>query len=162
MGAPSEAGVSKLDNPARRRTGASYCAQLLYAVVCEGDYIISSRLGANRGERKRKEVRMKKNCRSVLFRTLVIVMVAAFMAPRTAHAQANADARIERLETALKAMQAELAQLKAEYARDAAKPAPVVDQKKIDQMVIKAIDQRARLNRVRCQVGSVPLRHSVI
>jgi anti-sigma factor RsiW len=43
----------------------------------------------------------------------------------------------------MKALQAELAQLKAERARDAAKPAPVVDQKKIDQMVTKAIDQRA-------------------
>ncbi len=86
---------------------------------------------------------MKKNCWSVFIRALLIVMVAAFMAPRTTHAQANADSRIERLEAAMKALQAELAQLKAERARDAAKPAPVVDQKKIDQMVTKAIDQRA-------------------
>ena len=86
---------------------------------------------------------MKKNCWSVFVRALLIVMVAVFMAPRAAHAQAGGDPRIEKLEAAMKAMQAELAQLKAERARDAAKPAPVVDQKKINQMVTKAIDQRA-------------------
>ena len=86
---------------------------------------------------------MKKNCWSVLVRALLIVMVAVFMAPRPAHAQTGSDARIDRLEAAMKALQAELAQLKAERVRDAAKPAPVVNQKQIDQMVTKAIDQRA-------------------
>jgi hypothetical protein len=86
---------------------------------------------------------MKKNCWSVLVRTLLIVMVVAFMAPRQAHAQTGSDARIDRLEAAMKVLQAELAQLKAERALDAAKPAPVVNQKQIDQMVTKAIDQRA-------------------
>jgi len=90
-----------------------------------------------------KEVRMQKNCWSVLLRALLVAMVAGFVAPRAAHAQAGADARIERLEAAMKAMHAELAQLKAERARDAARPAPAVNQKQIDQMVTKAIDQRA-------------------
>ncbi len=92
---------------------------------------------------------MEKNCWSVLVKTVLIVMVAAFMAPRPAHAQADADSRIERLEAALKAMQGELAQLKAEHARDAARPAPVVNQKKIDEMVTKAMDEK--------KVGTVPL-----
>jgi hypothetical protein len=80
---------------------------------------------------------------------LLIAMVAAFMAPRAVHAQTGGDARIDRLEATMRAMQAELAQLKAERARDAAKPAPVVNQKKIDEMVTKAMDEK--------KVGTVPL-----
>ncbi len=85
---------------------------------------------------------MKENCWSILTKVLVVTIVLGFIAPTAAYAQGDANARIERLEASLKALQGELAQLKAERPRDAGIAGATIDQKKIDEMVTKAIDSK--------------------
>ena len=88
---------------------------------------------------------MKERHVNVLGRLLSIAILFAVLAfPPVARADQDTDARIDRLEAQLRALQADLQALKAERAEEVEKAPPVVDQKKISEMVEKALAERPR------------------
>ena len=83
---------------------------------------------------------MKKRSVNLLGRLLFMTVMFGLFAPLTA--QAQDDARIRKLESSVKALQAELDAIKAERARAARKAAPVVDQKQLEQLVNKTFEEK--------------------
>jgi phosphate-selective porin OprO/OprP len=79
---------------------------------------------------------MKEPSINVLGKLVFITIVVGVFMPATALAQQNADTRIGKLESQLKALQNELAKLKAERA------APPVDKKQVETMVDKILAER--------------------
>jgi hypothetical protein len=75
-----------------------------------------------------------------LAKLLLVAILLVLLSPPIVHADEATDARIEKLEAALKNLQTELAELKAERAPP--RHRPVVDQKRIDLMVRKAIEEK--------------------
>ncbi len=98
------------------------------------------------GKEIRKELVMKKNGVDVWGKLLLIVIVIGVFAPV---AQAE-DVRIEKLEAAVRALQGELASLKADRARQVRKAAPAVDQKELERLISKTFDER------KGELGAVP------
>jgi type II secretory pathway pseudopilin PulG len=84
---------------------------------------------------------MKEGRVNVLAKLLLAAVLLGVLSPAIVQAADTTDARIEKLEAAVKALQAELNALKAERARAAKKP-PAVDQKYVDSMVSKAIKSK--------------------
>jgi hypothetical protein len=102
---------------------------------------------ANRKDKKfRKEIEMKEGHVNVLGKLLFFSMVFGLLTPPIAQAQQDDDARIEKLEAAVRALQAELESLKAERAAERAKAAreapPAVDQKRLEQLVSKTFEEK--------------------
>lgn len=86
---------------------------------------------------------MKKKEVNVLVRLLLVAVIFGLLTPLVAQAE-DADARIERLEAAVNALQRELAAIKAERAREARKPVPAVNQKQVETIVDKMLAERPR------------------
>ncbi|MHC4721493.1 MAG: putative porin [Planctomycetota bacterium] len=84
---------------------------------------------------------MKERNVNVPARLFFVVLVFGMLIPTVAQAADDTDARIERLEAAVRSLQAELNALKAERAREAKRPV-AVDQKRVDSMVSKAIESK--------------------
>ncbi|MHC4160028.1 MAG: hypothetical protein ACYSSO_13230, partial [Planctomycetota bacterium] len=80
---------------------------------------------------------MKEGHVNVLGRLLFFAMVFGLLTSPIALAQQDDDARIEKLEAAVRALQAELEALKAERARAARQAPPAIDQKQLEQLVSK-------------------------
>ena len=78
---------------------------------------------------------------NVLGKLLLIVVVFSFWIPAAVKAGDTADARIEKLEMQLQAMQAEIAKLKA------AKAAPAVSKKQVETMLDKILAERPQPER---------------
>ena len=81
---------------------------------------------------------MKRNCCNVTAALLAVAIFGGLLTPLCAGAAENTDARLEKLEAALMALQAELAELKAERSvnsHDNDRISETVTQKKIDNMV---------------------------
>jgi phosphate-selective porin OprO/OprP len=74
----------------------------------------------------------------MLRRSLLVPIVLALLTPLLAQAESDTDARIEKLEAQLRAMQAELERLKAE------KVVPAVEEKEVAEMVEKVLAERSR------------------
>jgi hypothetical protein len=83
---------------------------------------------------------MKKRSVNLLGKLLLMTVMLGLFAPLTA--QAQDDARIKKLESSVKELQAELDALKAERARAARKAPPVVDQKQLEQLVSKTFEEK--------------------
>ena len=73
---------------------------------------------------------------------LLVAILAGFVTAQPANADERTDARIEKLEDTLKALQSELSELKTEQSTQPAKTSGSLSQSQIDQMVTKAIDLR--------------------
>ncbi|MHC4488325.1 MAG: putative porin [Planctomycetota bacterium] len=93
---------------------------------------------------------MKEGHMNVLGKLLLFAMVLGLLTPSIVQAQQDDDARIERLEAAVRALQAELEALKAERARPARKAPPAVDQKQLEQLVSKTFEEK------KDELGAVP------
>ena len=85
---------------------------------------------------------MRKRSTNVLGRLLLVVMLFGVLTPLIARAEQNDDARIKKLEAAVKSLQVELEALKAERARDARKAPVVVDQKQLERLVSKTFEEK--------------------
>ena len=79
---------------------------------------------------------MKERSINVLGKLVFITIMVGVFTPATVLAQQDADTRIDKLESQLKALQDELAKIKAERA------APPVDQKQVETMVDKILAER--------------------
>lgn len=84
---------------------------------------------------------MEKKEVNVLARLLLVAVIFGLLTPLVAQAD-DTDARIKRLEAAVNALQRELAAIKVERAREARKPAPVVDQRQLERLISKAFDEK--------------------
>lgn len=92
-----------------------------------------------------RKFEMKRYCCNVTAVLLAVAIFGGLLTPLSAGAAENTDARIDRLEAALIALQAELAELKAERSvnsHDNDEHSAAVTQKKIDAMVDKAISRK--------------------
>ncbi len=78
---------------------------------------------------------------NVLAKLLLVAMLLAVLSPAVVQAADDTDARIEKLEASVQALQVELNALKSERAREAKRPV-TVDQKRVDSMVSKAIESK--------------------
>lgn len=85
---------------------------------------------------------MKEQNVNVLVKLLFVVMLFGAFTPLIARAQQNDDARIKKIEAAVRALQAELDAIKAERARAAREAAPAVVQEHIEQLVSKAFEEK--------------------
>ena len=77
-----------------------------------------------------------------LAKLLLVVMAFGLFVPVAAQAEQDADTRIEKLEAAVKALQAELTALKVERAKAAKQVTPVVDQKQLEELVSKTFEEK--------------------
>ena len=93
---------------------------------------------------------MKEQSSNVWSKLLVVVIVFGMLSPLIVHAQQDTDARIQKLEAAVKALQAELEELKAERAKAAKQAPPAVDQKQLEQAVQKTFEEK------KAELGAVP------
>lgn len=93
---------------------------------------------------------MKEQRSNVWSKLLVVAMVFGMLSPLIVHAQQDTDVRIQKLEAAVKALQAELEALKAERAKAAKPAAPAVDQKQLEQAVRKTFEEK------KAELGAVP------
>lgn len=85
---------------------------------------------------------MKQRGINALAKLAVFAMVFGALTPLIARAEQDVDARIEKLEAQFRALQAELKALKAEQAKAARRPAAVVDQKQLEQLVSKTFEEK--------------------
>ena len=106
-----------------------------------------NQMGAISGKRR---IEMKVRCWKILTAALIAAMFLAIATPRAACADESTEARLRKLEATLAAVQQELAALKAEQSAQKSNPAPVAYEKQLDDMVAKAIDERA------AEMGSAP------
>lgn len=98
-------------------------------------------MGKPRNYERKKE--MSSSWSSESGRILFIITITTLLfLPVVALADEGADPRIEKLEAAVKALQEELAALKAEKAKAAKEAAPPMDQKQIEQLVSKTLEQK--------------------
>ncbi|MHC4395878.1 MAG: OprO/OprP family phosphate-selective porin [Planctomycetota bacterium] len=87
---------------------------------------------------------MEKQSINVLGKLVFFAIVFGLFTPVVAQAEQDADVRIEKLETQLRAMQTELEILKAQQARAAREAAPAVDKKQVKTMVDKILAEKPR------------------
>ncbi len=87
---------------------------------------------------------MKKQYANVPGKLLLVVVMFGLLTSAVAQADLATDARIDKLEQTLKALQAELAELKTEQAKTAREAVPAADKKQVEAMVDKILAQRPR------------------
>jgi hypothetical protein len=86
---------------------------------------------------------MKKPGTNCVIKVLLAAMLLGVVSPAiVAAAEDSTDARIKQLEEAVKALQDELNSIKAERAKEKEETPPVVDQKQVEQMVDKAVEEK--------------------